>query len=258
MTEIEEPLAGGGLGGAVRVGDTVRREPGSWNRAVHGLLGHLERVGFDGAPRVVGFDDKGREVLTFIDGSSRPATGPPDDDAGMLSAARLLRRYHDAVEGYAPRPDAPWQYMVGAPREGPIVCHNDPGPTNTVYVAGHARAFIDWDFAAPATREWDLAYALYRYVPLYDDAFFERRGVAPPDRARRLRMFCDEYGCDDRSELIGLVRRRIEVLYDSVRTWGEQGLRHYAQIWTESRGAQWLETIEFLDRNRDAWERALA
>jgi aminoglycoside phosphotransferase (APT) family kinase protein len=43
------------------------------------------------------------------------------------------------------------------------------GPHNTVYRGGRPVAFIDWDFAAPAPREWDIAYALWRFVPLYDD-----------------------------------------------------------------------------------------
>jgi Tol biopolymer transport system component len=37
---------------------------------VHALLRHLESVGFEGAPRVVGFDDSGREVLTYVDGDA--------------------------------------------------------------------------------------------------------------------------------------------------------------------------------------------
>jgi hypothetical protein len=51
-----------------RVGETVHRSTSSWTQAVHALLAHLELVGFKGAPRVLGFDGEGREVLTFIAG----------------------------------------------------------------------------------------------------------------------------------------------------------------------------------------------
>jgi hypothetical protein len=34
------------------------------------LLGHFEREGFAGAPRALGFDDQGREVLTYIEGEA--------------------------------------------------------------------------------------------------------------------------------------------------------------------------------------------
>ena len=41
--------------------------------AVRDLLLHLESVGFDGAPRYLGTDDLGREVLTWIDGDVHSA-----------------------------------------------------------------------------------------------------------------------------------------------------------------------------------------
>ncbi len=39
-----ERLPGGNTGGAIRVGDTVRRVPGVWTASVYALLGHLETV----------------------------------------------------------------------------------------------------------------------------------------------------------------------------------------------------------------------
>ncbi len=54
----EEHLAGGNVGTAVvRVGDAVRRPSGPWSRSVDALLSHLNAVGYDGAPRTLGFDD---------------------------------------------------------------------------------------------------------------------------------------------------------------------------------------------------------
>jgi hypothetical protein len=35
---------------------------------VHGLLGHLEQVGFAGALRFLGIDGQGREILTYFEG----------------------------------------------------------------------------------------------------------------------------------------------------------------------------------------------
>ena len=70
----EEVLSGGYSTPVVRVEDTVRRATGPWSPAVHGLLRHLERRGFDGAPRFLGLDDRGREVLTFIRLSTRGLT----------------------------------------------------------------------------------------------------------------------------------------------------------------------------------------
>ena len=70
--EVEEPLAGG-MGqrrqcrACGRHGSSSDQAPGP-AAAVRGLLVHLEEVGFDGAPRFLGIDDQGREVLSFVDG----------------------------------------------------------------------------------------------------------------------------------------------------------------------------------------------
>ncbi len=57
-------------GQVVRVGDTVRRPWRATSPATGALLEHLERVGFDGAPRFLGRDEDGREVLSYVDGEA--------------------------------------------------------------------------------------------------------------------------------------------------------------------------------------------
>lgn len=71
---IEEVLEGGGRNAVVRIGDVVHRGTGPWAKTVHGLLRHLEAEGFEGAPRVVGsgFDEKNRETLSFVEGTTPP------------------------------------------------------------------------------------------------------------------------------------------------------------------------------------------
>lgn len=67
MTQ-EEPLAGGNLNPEIaKVGTNVHRTAGPWTPAVHELLDHLARSSYP-APRAIGMDDSGREVLTFIPG----------------------------------------------------------------------------------------------------------------------------------------------------------------------------------------------
>jgi hypothetical protein len=108
---------------------------------VHALLHHLERVGFEAAPRVRGVDEKGREILTFVPGE----TGVPPDDEALVETARLVRRFHDAVSAFRPPPDARWQVMVGAPASGDLVCHNDLSPANTVTRSQRPIAFLARD-----------------------------------------------------------------------------------------------------------------
>lgn len=61
-------LPGGFASTVVRIGDTVRRtQPG--NAAfIHRLLDFFAERGWDGAPRFLGTDEVGRQVLSYIDG----------------------------------------------------------------------------------------------------------------------------------------------------------------------------------------------
>ena len=145
-------LPGGNVAPVYRIGDTVRRQTGPWTPAVHALLRHLERVGFDGAPRVLGIDGESREILSYLEGFVPYAPHIPSEiwtDDALTRTAQLIRAYHDAVRSFEPPSNAQWRFCPGAPAQGEIVCHNDIAPWNTVYRDGLPVAFIDWDFAAP-------------------------------------------------------------------------------------------------------------
>jgi hypothetical protein len=115
---------------------------------VHALLTHLDRVGFNGAPRPLGIEAAGREVLSFVAGC-----GASHGDEELARVARMVRAFHEAAATVEAPPDAEWQFMVGAPRTGEVVCHNDLSPDNTIYGDnGAPRAFVDWDLAAPGPR----------------------------------------------------------------------------------------------------------
>ena len=196
----EVVLAGGNLtASVVRVGTTVRRPMGPWSPAVHSLLRHLEGVGFDGAPRLLGVDEHGREILEFVEGEMAwPHMGALETDEGLARAADLLRRYHDAVATFVPPADAAWRFpnmardaarWLGG--EQPIVCHNDCAAWNLVLGATRW-AFIDWDTAGPRPRVWDVAYAVVGMVLVDASAAIRRRvdvlatsyGLDAAERAR--------------------------------------------------------------------------
>lgn len=97
MSENEVALAGGRTtAGVVRVGETIRRPPGSNAGFVRSLLRHLESAGFDGAPRYLGIDEIGRETYSYISGDVPNDLGNYSDDI-LQDAARLIRRYHDTT-----------------------------------------------------------------------------------------------------------------------------------------------------------------
>ena len=189
----EVPLRGGRLTqGVVRVGDTVRRPMGPHSPFVHRLLRHLEAVGFAGAPRRLGVDEHGREVLSFVDGWV-PANLDRFPDHTLVAAARLLRRFHDATAGSA---------LAG---RHDVVCHNDPSPCNSVFVAGSPAAFIDFDHAAPGDRLRDVAYAGWLWSLSADDD-----GPPVAEQARQLRLMAQSYGLRVTTTLFDAVLRRQE------------------------------------------------
>src|SRR4051812_16958980 len=63
-----EQLTGGNMAEVVRIGETVRRPLRPWSGSVHKLLQRLEESGFVGAPRFLGVDERGREILSFVPG----------------------------------------------------------------------------------------------------------------------------------------------------------------------------------------------
>jgi hypothetical protein len=249
----EVPLGGGGLTEVVRVGETVRRRAGAWTPAVQALLRHLEAVGFPGAARSLGTDSLGREVLAWVEGVG--SDWYTDDD--LMAFGHLVRELHDATTTFAAPPVAPWQRMVGAPADGPVICHNDLSPDNAIRTAD-GLVLIDWDLAAPGTRLWDVAWAAYRWVPLYDAATCSRLDIPFPDIAR-LRVLADSYGldADARAALLTTVEARLECLIATARTWCSQGRPGWVEVWRDTGGRQWQSGLDYVRSQRGAWEQKL-
>jgi hypothetical protein len=188
---MEQHLPGGFVNAVVRVGDTVRRPRSANAGFVHALLEHLERRGWAGAPRFLGVDAQGREVLRHLEGHVAWA---PDQlaavgtDESLAALAELVRQLHDLTAG------------TPLAAGGEVVCHNDLSPKNTVYrdLGRGLRpvAFIDWDLAAPGARLHDLAHVAWQFLDL---------GPGVTDVAevgRRLRLLCDAYGPVGRGRLV--------------------------------------------------------
>ena len=114
----------------VRIGNTVRRPLSGDATFAHKCLLHLESVGFDEAPRLLGIDDSGREILSFLPGSVPINLGQYTDDQ-LEMAAGLLRRFHDATATMALIRESGCE----------VACHNDWSPTNTVFSSGKT----SWD-----------------------------------------------------------------------------------------------------------------
>ena len=255
MGQVEEPLLGGNVSsGVVRAGDTVRRPAGPYTPAVHALLSYLHTVGFDGAPRPLGIDDRGREVLSFV-----PGTVPWPDRFDLLEprqrlvkTAALIRGFHDAVTGFVPPAGARWQVLIPAEGSCDIIAHHDLAPWNLVI--GRRWAFIDWDLAAPGTRLWDLAYAAHGFVPLSANPRWQR-----PDAGSRLRVFADAYGLDEaqRRELVPMLARRTRAMYRFLAGQAAAGVQPWAGLWAAGHGQAWRADADYTEAHEPTWAAAL-
>lgn len=187
----EEGLPGGYVTSPVRLGNTVRRRPAARAAFVHRLLRLFQDADWTGAPRFLGVDEAGREILSYLDGHAAWEARQP---AGVWSAAslrrvgELVREFHDLTAG------------TGLAGSLEVVCHNDLSPRNTIYRDGGAGlrpvAFIDWDLAAPGQRIHDVALACWQYLDLGPDV----QDVAAT--AALMQVICDGYGLADQSELV--------------------------------------------------------
>jgi hypothetical protein len=181
----------------VRIGDTVHRPVHPWSSSVHELLTHLENVGFAAAPRYLGQDASGLEVLSYQAGvSGAAAWSHVVPEAGLVAMARLLRRYHDLVTGYRPLAPAGWAMHPGPVGPGEVVCHGDFGPWNLVWDGTEPVGVLDWDYAWPHPAVHDVCYALEYVAPFREDAeCLQWLGYTdPPDRRRRIELFATGYG----------------------------------------------------------------
>jgi hypothetical protein len=238
-------------GDIVRVGDTVRRPAGPHTPSVHAFLEHLHRNGFRHAPRPLGFDEKGREVLTFAVGTVPWGADFPlvGSDEAIRAVARVIRELHEAAAGFTPPADARW-FALTPPDPVEMITHNDLAPWNLV-VDGDTLTFIDWDASGPGSRLWDLAYAAHGFVPLSPWSEW--------DHGRRLGVLADAYGLDEaqRVALVPLLSARTGAMHDFLRDQAALDVEPWVTHWRTGHGDAWRGDTDYIARHETVWRQAL-
>lgn len=238
-----EVLSGGNLNSVVRIGDTVRRQVGTWSRVVHQLLLHLEERGFEGTPRFLGIDEQGREVLSFLPGNVGFMSYIWQDSA-LIEAARLLRRFHDTTQDFKAPLDANWQWSYPDVRRHEVICHVDFAPYNIVFREQKPYRLIDFDFVGPGPRLWDLAMAAYWFVPLsFGSNLRERSQQDMEAQSRRLHLVCSSYGTSASEELLDMVEARLAFLCELIETRAQAGEASWIKMRDEGHLSYWQEEL---------------
>jgi hypothetical protein len=206
----------GNVGGAWRIGDTVHRTTGPWTAAVHALLNFLAPR-LDHIPRVLGSDEQGREVLTFLPGRV------VDIDTELLTLGQIdslmswTRSFHEVVAGFGH--PGPWRYPRVA--QASLIGHNDIAPYNVCFDGDDVAGVFDWDLAGPTTPLMELAFIAWNCVPLWRD-------IGDEASAERIRRICSAYGGVRPRQIVDVVRLRIQMMLDWIPRGaraGDAGLR---------------------------------
>jgi hypothetical protein len=188
--------------GVVRVGETVRRPWKSSSPFAALLLAHLETNGFSGAPRYLGRDEHGRDVLSYLPGEV--AKFQRFADIQLRATGELLRAFHDATRGSS---------LAG---ESSVVCHHDAGPNNFIFQDGRPVALIDFDMAAPGEPLEDLGYVAWVWCVSSKP---ERQPVSV--QAAQVRLLVDAYGLEA-TQRVDVVDSILERQSRNARFWRDR------------------------------------
>jgi aminoglycoside phosphotransferase (APT) family kinase protein len=169
----------------------------------------------------------------------------------LTSLGQLLRRIHDALDGWTPPLDTAWSQEIPDPHGGPIIAHTDIWPGNVITRDGRVTAIIDWELAAPGRRIWDVVSTAKLCVPFTAPSRRDR-AYDGQDVTDRLQDFLDAYQLDDTDRAIFtqvLEERRIAT-ERFVRGRIAHREAHFVEKWDHPAGEElllaetaWIKTV---------------
>lgn len=223
---------------------------------VHHFLSHVRAEGVAGVPEPLSIDAD-HDVVGFVEGDTARKAWPHQHGLhGVRSAARLLRRIHDASRSWVPPLDASWDTppdTLGGVEDELVYCHGDPGPWNFVWRDDEAVALIDWDLLYPGARIDDIAYAIRWFAPMRSDDLALEWHHFPviPDRRARVQAFLEGYGYLAHDlDVVKAVSARIRVTQRHIRKLADQGQEPHRTWVAQGMIERWEADIAWANANR--------
>jgi hypothetical protein len=240
-------LAGGltNAGSVVRIGDVVVRPATPYSATTHAVLRHVRRRGFLAVPEPIGIIE-GREHLSYVEGDSLPDEWPAwvFSDATVASAARLLRRFHDATRDFVAPPGALWNPALADPEVGDVICQGDACLGNVTFTDGLAVGMIDFEYVSPGRAATDVGSFIRQSIPLVPAHQADDRVPAGLDPIRLIVLVAEAYEGLTPDEVVG----GFEVACDIADRFWHDRLAAHDPVFT----AKWHE-LDQGERIRQRW-----
>ena len=250
--ENREELSGGRVGKIYKSNDLVIRPSNPWTQDVHNFLNYIIDEGAHFVPKPYGINENDEEMISFLPGDvfNYPLPKKLLSDSMIICSAKLLSKYHKYSQSYISKLMGEEKWMLPTIYPIEVMCHGDFAPYNVTIINDQAVGIIDFDTLHPGTAMWDIAYAIYRWVPFtssknpdhYDDL---------EEQIRKAKLFLDSYGieADKRESLPQVLIERLQNLVNFMCSEADNGNEDFESNIKEGHLQLYLDDIQYIKDN---------
>lgn len=248
----QEILEGGREGKIFKKGDQIIRPANPWSADVHAFLNYLTKENFQYVPKPYGFTEQEEEILSYVPGKAYNYPLPKMflQDEVIVQAAQLLYTYHQAGKKYMSRLTNKETWMLPPVSPEEVMCHGDFAPYNVTIIDGKPEGIIDFDTLHPGPALWDVAYAVYRWVPFtspknpdhYDNL---------EEQIRKTKVFMDAYHATikEREQLAAMMAKRLNTLVQFMLDQADGGDEDFERNVEDGHVKLYLDDIQYILEN---------
>lgn len=250
--ENHEQLIGGRSGKIQKIGRLVVRPAQAWTNDVHSFLRFVRAEGAEFVPMPYGMNELKQEQVSYMPGEvfNYPLPDHMLADSMLVSAARLLRTFHQYSERYLAHLTGQEHWMLEKVSPVEVMCHGDFAPYNVTIISNQAVGMIDFDTLHPGPRMWDVAYAVYRWVPFNAPMHPDAQGDLY-EHIRKARLFLDTYGIglEGKESFVRILIERLEALTQFMRNEAKQGNEDFQSHIQDGHLSVYVNDMEYLRKN---------